>query len=292
MTDGITKAQEFLGLHESGEILILLNAWDAASARVFAAAGAKAVGTTSMGISASQGLPDVEHIPLERMLESVNRIVGAVDVPVNADMESGYGSTIEEIVASISRAVACGVAGINIEDGTPSDASPLLDPGEFADRITAIRVAMSTMGVPLVINARTDVYLRAVGSPEERLRTTIERANTYFEAGADCVFVPGGLTRETIAELVREIAGPLNVVANPAISNPVVPSVAELAALGVARVSVGSGLMRTALAVTRRAAQEVLSGSYQTMIDELGAPGAAESYEIAIGRLKADASSS
>jgi 2-methylisocitrate lyase-like PEP mutase family enzyme len=291
MTDGVAKAQKFLELHDAAGILILLNAWDAASARVFAAAGAKAIGTTSMGISASQGLPDVEHIPLERMLESVSRIANAVDVPVNADMESGYGNTIEAVVASITRAAACGIAGINIEDGTPSETSPLVDAGQFADRITAIRVGMTTMGVPLVINARTDVYLRAVGDPEERLRKTITRANTYVEAGADCVFVPGGLSRETIAELVREIDAPLNVVANPAISSPVVPSVSELADIGVARVSVGSGLMRTALAVTKRAAEEVLSGSYQTMIDELGAPGAAESYETAIGRTKADASS-
>lgn len=271
-------------MHHSVAILVLPNAWDAASARILEAAGARAIGTTSMGISASLGFPDVQQISLEQMLESVARIAAAVDIPVTADMESGYGTTPDEAARSIVRAVECGVVGVNIEDGTGNERQPLLEPRILAERINAIRAATDALGMHLTINARTDVFLAAAGSPEERLSEAVTRGNMYRAAGADCVFVPGGLEREVIQTLVREIDAPINVVANPAISIPVVPSVPELQDLGVKRVSVGSGLMRAALAFIDRAAREVLGrGTYEVLQHELGRPDAQRCYETAIG---------
>ena len=285
MNEQAAKAAAFLDLHHADAILVLPNAWDVASARIFEAAGASAIGTTSMGVSASLGLPDVQTISLERMVRTVERIAQSVGVPVNADMEAGYGFTTSAVVASIMRAVEAGAVGINLEDGTGHRDAQLQEPAVLAERIAAIREATDALGVHVVINARTDVFLAEVGPPGERTSEAVERCNAYREAGADCAFVPGGLDRETIRVLVEEVDAPLNVVANPAISVPVVPSVPELQELGVRRVSVGSGLMRAALAYTRRAAAELLEkGTYDVMRDELERPAAAAAYEAAIGQ--------
>ncbi len=281
----VRKAEALLRLHQSDRILVLLNAWDVASARVFESAGAHAIGTTSMGIAASAGYPDIQQIPFSRMVDAVSRIAGAVNLPVTADMEAGYGDTPDEVASSVTRVIHAGAVGINIEDGTGNPSSPLIDISTLADRIGAIRKAATDLGIHLVINARTDTYLTTPGSPGTRLAETIERCNAYAQAGSDCVFVPGGLDRDTIRELVREIQAPLNVVANPAISIPVVPDIPELEQLGVSRVSVGSGPMRAALALTRRIAAEVLNeGSYHAMKAELDHPLATEAYEAAIGK--------
>lgn len=282
MSDQARKAEAFLGFHTDTDVLVLLNAWDVASARIFEAAGARAIATTSMGVAAVHGYPDVQQIPLDLMLDAVARIAAAVRIPVSADMEQGYAGTTEQVVASILRAVECGIVGINIEDSTGST-PPLQEPSVLAGRITAIREATEKRGIHLVVNARTDVFLEQVGPVEGRLAETTVRGNTYRNAGADCIFVPGGLDRETIRALAREINAPLNVVANPAISFPIVPNVGELQALGVSRVSVGSGLTRAALSFVSRAAQEVLGeGTYGIMAEELGHPG--QSYETAIGK--------
>lgn len=282
MTEQVRKSEAFLKFHSADEIVVLLNAWDVASARIFEAAGSRAIGTTSMGVAAVHGYPDVQRIPLDTMLNAVARIAAAVRIPVSADMEAGYGQTTEQVVASILRAVDCGIVGINIEDGTGAT-PPLLEPEVLVERITAIRKATDKRGIHLVINARTDVFLEAVGPPDKRLEITIARGNAYRKAGADCIFVPGGLDRDTIRTLVQEIDAPLNVVANPAISVPVVPSVSELQSLGVSRVSVGSGLTRASLSFVSRAAQEILGdGTYGIMAGELAHPG--QSYETAIGK--------
>lgn len=272
-------------MHGGEEILVLPNAWDPASARVFAAAGAKAVGTTSMGIAASLGFPDEQVIPADTMLAAVGRIVRAVDVPVTADLEAGYGDTIEDILSVVHGAIRTGVVGMNIEDGTGDPRAPLLDAETFAERITAIRDFVAAEGVPLVINARTDSFLAEVGTREDRYAAAVDRGNRYRAAGADCIFVPGGLHPSEIQGLVTDIDAPINVVANPAVSIPVVPSIAELKELGVARVSVGSGALRTILAVTQTIARELLvEGHYETMASILGQPDARTAYDTAIGK--------
>ena len=283
-TDQVEKARYFLALHHGDDILVLLNAWDAASARIFQAVGSRAIGTTSMGIAASIGYPDVERIPLEEMVAAVGRIVRAVDIPVTADMEAGYGATPAEVVESIRRVVACGAVGVNLEDGTGDQQRPLTEPAVAAERIAAVREATRADGIHLVINARTDIYLRAVGPSEDRFAEAVARGNAYREAGADCVFVPGGLDRETIRAIVREIDAPINILANPASAAPGVPPVPELAELGVARVSVGSAPMRSTLSFARRIAEEVLgAGSYDLMAAQLTGPEGPRAYRDAIG---------
>ena len=191
MQDRARLADDFLNLHRSGEILVLPNAWDAASARILAAAGARAIGRTSMGISASLGFPDCEVLPLDLMLEAVRRIVDAVDRPVTADMEAGYGDTTDAVVTSVRRAMECGAVGINIEDASGDPQRPVLDPAVLAERIAAIREMADAMGLHLVINARTDIFLTPSADPAATLAEAIDRLNGYREAGADCVFAPG-----------------------------------------------------------------------------------------------------
>lgn len=256
--DQSAKIFEFRRLHGEHP-LVLPNAWDAGSARLMEQAGAKAIATTSAGISWSHGLQDGQKLTRDEMLAVIGRIVRRVDVPVTADIEGGYGSGSARDVADTVRAVAAlGVAGINLEDSPGRDGSPLLKPEEQAERIAAAREEARAAGRELVINARTDVYLFGVGAPESRFAEVCRRAAVYRAAGADCVFVPGLIDRDTISALVKETGCPLNIMAMPGAS-----TTAELGRLGVARVSVGPMITQAAFAATRRATRELLErGSY------------------------------
>jgi 2-methylisocitrate lyase-like PEP mutase family enzyme len=260
------NAARFRALHDQRP-LVLPNAWDASSARIIELAGAPAVATTSAGIAWALGRGDGQQLGRDEMLHAIERIVRSVEVPVNADVESGYGSGSTGDVAETVRAlVGLGVAGINLEDSPGRGGSVLMDPAEHAARIQAAREAALAEGGDLVVNARIDVYLFQAGAPETRFDATMERAKAYFDAGADCVFVPGVIDAETIGGLVRAVGGPLNVMAMPG-----APDVARLAALGVARVSVGPAIAAAALGATRRAALELLgSGTYREL--EQGVP--------------------
>ncbi len=248
-SDSAAKAAKFRRLHHGPGILILPNAWDAASARVFEAAGFPAIATTSAGVAASLGYPDGESIPREEMLAAVARIAGAVSVPVTADVEAGYGDSPAEAAATAAGVMAAGAVGLNLEDRREGR---MLDAPAHAARVRAVRQAGEAAGVPLVINARTDVYLFEVGAPETRLEETVRRALAYRDAGADCVFVPGVSHGPTIERLARAIGVALNVLGGPG-----TPPAAELQRLGVARVSTGSGPMRATLALVRRIAGEL-----------------------------------
>jgi 2-methylisocitrate lyase-like PEP mutase family enzyme len=260
------RAQAFLDLHHGHEPLLLPNAWDVVSARLFQNAGFSAVATTSAGIAWSLGYPDGERIPREEMLAVVARIAHALDVPVTADLEAGYGPTPEDVAETVRGATAAGAVGMNLEDGRSGDgasaASPLFDTAAQVERVAAARAAADAAGISFVVNARTDVFLRRVGAPEERVRLAAERANAYRAAGADVLFVPGVVDAPTIGQLVREIDGPLNILATAGI-----PDVAELTQLRVARVSVGGGPYRTALATVARSAAELRrTGSFATLL--------------------------
>jgi 2-methylisocitrate lyase-like PEP mutase family enzyme len=260
------RAQAFLDLHHGQEPLLLPNAWDVVSARLFQHAGFSAVATTSAGIAWSLGYPDGEHIPREEMLAVVARIAHALDVPVTADLEAGYGPAPEDVAETVRGAIAAGAVGMNLEDSRSGDgasaASPLLDTAAQIERVAAARATADAAGISFVVNARTDVFLRRVGAPEERVRLAAERANAYRAAGADVLFVPGVADAATIGQLVREIAGPLNILATAG-----VPDLAELARLGVARVSVGGGPYRTALATVARSAAELRrTGSFAALL--------------------------
>lgn len=238
---------------------MLPNAWDAVSARLFEAEGFPAIATSSAGVAAALGYPDGGVVPAREMIEAVARIVRAVDVPVTADIEHAYGSTPDAVAEVVLRVIAAGAVGINIEDLVPGGSD--LEPTPLqVDKIRTIAKAAANAGVRVVINARTDVFLASVGAPEARLGVAIDRGRAFLEAGADCVFVPGVRDRDTISSLVQGIGGPVNILAGKG-----VPAVADLQALGVARVSVGSGAMRAALAVARDVARELkATGTYES----------------------------
>src|SRR5262249_2969358 len=236
------KAEALRKLHHGPRILILANAWDVASARVVEDLGATAVATTSAGIAASLGYADGENIARDEMLDVVARIASAVRIPVTADFEAGYSHTLEGLSDSIKALVASGAVGLNFEDLLKSEAD-LVDLGLQIKKIQTIReVSKAAMGVPLVVNARTDVYLAPLGSEATRFEPTVERLRAYRQAGADCLFAPGLVDGPSIAKLVRAVDAPLNILLTTGC-----PSVNEMEQLGVARVSAGSGLMRSAL---------------------------------------------
>ena len=244
------KADELRRLHAAPEPLVLVNAWDAVSARVVAAApGARAIATASWSIAAARGLPDGEALSREAMLEAVRVIAQAVELPVTADLERGYG----DARLTIEGALEAGAVGCNLED---SDGAGGLWPAEeHAAVVAAARAAGDAAGIPLVINARTDVYLTDVIPPDERLVAALERGAAYMEAGADCIFVPGVRDIPTLEALVREMDGPVSI-----LNGAGGPSFAELARIGVARVSYGPGPLGVAMAALARAAESLLAG--------------------------------
>jgi 2-methylisocitrate lyase-like PEP mutase family enzyme len=278
------KAELFLKFHQDKEILVLLNSWDIGSSKLIEASGYKAIATTSMGIAASLGYPDCQVIQLSEMLETITGIVNGVQVPVTVDIEAGYGNNLNEIIDSVKKIIATGIVGINIEDSI--DLNPILiDEIEFCERISAIRALSDSLGFHLVINARTDSFYVSSGSQPEKLSESIKRGNKYREAGADCIFVQPVWEKETISALVKEINAPINILANPTIEAGVTPSIKELQDLGVARVSLGSGLMKATLALIKKVADELSEkGTYNILLETLiPLPDAAMAYKMAIG---------
>lgn len=263
------KAELFLKYHHDKEILVLLNSWDIGSSKLIEACGYKAVATTSMGIAAALGYPDCEVIQLPEMIEVIMGIIKAVEVPVTVDIEAGYGNNLNEIIDSAKKIISTGIVGINIEDSI--NLNPvLMDEIEFCERISAIRALSDSMGFHLVINARTDSFYTTTDSTKEKLSNSIRRGNKYREAGADCIFIQPVWDKETIAALVKEINAPINILSNPTIGAGVTPSIRELQDLGVARVSLGSGLMKATLALIKKVANELSEkGTYNILLDTL-----------------------
>jgi 2-methylisocitrate lyase-like PEP mutase family enzyme len=257
------KAQRFRALHHGPRILVLPNAWDVATARILEEGGYPAIATTSAGVAFALGYPDGQRISRDEMLEAVGRIARAVRVPVTADMESGYGTTVEDMAKTAKTLIAAGAVGMNLEDVTGDDESSHVELPLQVEKIRAIRETAAALGVPLVLNARTDVYLMPIGEAATRFERTIERLRAYHQAGADCLFAPGVSDRETIAKLVSALKAPLNILITPSC-----PSLAELENMGVARASAGSAVMRVALGLVQRIGKEMLqSGSCKTLID-------------------------
>jgi len=240
-------------LHAGPGILLLPNAWDVASARIFESAGFPAIGTTSAGVANSLGYPDVQKIGRDEMLGVIERIVKSVAVPVTGDVEAGY----DDPLATALALVDIGAAGMNLEDS-------IGETGALADIASQVRIIEQIRAqTDLVINARSDVYLMGVGDPATRFERIVERLNAYRKAGADCLFAPGVRDAETIGKLTKAIDGPLNILAGAG-----VPPAAELERLGVARISIGSGAMRASMGLTQRVAKELLEqGTYSSFID-------------------------
>jgi 2-methylisocitrate lyase-like PEP mutase family enzyme len=224
-----------------------------------AAAGFPALATSSAGVAYALGYPDGQRIPRGEMLDMVRRVAAAVDLPVSADVEAGYGATVEAAAETARGVLAAGAVGMNLED--TGDAGELLPVELQCERIRAARAAADGAGVPLVVNARTDTFGATGPAPAERPGEAVRRANAYLSAGADCAFVPWVTDRELVGRLAREIRGPLNVLAGPG----ALP-ISELERLGVRRVSVGSGPARAAYGHARRVALELRDrGTYEAL---------------------------
>ncbi|MER7925365.1 isocitrate lyase/phosphoenolpyruvate mutase family protein [Streptomyces sp. NPDC096057] len=256
------RALAFRALHVPGRPLVLPNAWDAASARIVEDTGAAAVATTSAGVAWALGVPDGDLLGRERAVAAVARIAASVAVPLSTDIESGFAEDPAGVADTVRAVLAAGAVGVNIEDALYGGEGVLRPVAEQAERIAAAREAADAEGVPLFVNARIDTFLRGAGGVD----ATLERAAAFRAAGADGIFVPGAVEPGTVKELADGIDAPLNVLVGPG-----APPVAELAALGVARVSAGSGVALAAYAVVRRAARELLdTGTYGAQAGGLG----------------------
>jgi 2-methylisocitrate lyase-like PEP mutase family enzyme len=318
------KAARLLELHHGSQPLVLINAWDAASAAMVEHCGLPAVATSSAAMANALGFPDGQYLPWAQMLEAVARVCRAVKVPVTADIESGFAANVTALETSITQIIQAGAVGVNLEDVMPAQADPKHSGPENADpkdaankqadakqadpkpaaaktananirhgnplfplpeqiaRIQAARRAAQAAGIHLVINARTDAYWQAGGEPAEAMRNTLERGKAYLQAGADCIFIPGLRSPEhirTVIDYLRANPLPVDPLPNDPLSidreapvnilaGPGVPSIPELAKLGVKRVSYGSGPHRAAMGLLRRIASEAkTSGTYQSLTE-------------------------
>jgi 2-methylisocitrate lyase-like PEP mutase family enzyme len=255
------KAEQFRKLHHGPQMLVLSNAWDVVSARILEECGHPAIATSSAAVAFSRGYPDGQRIPRDEMLDVVARIARAVRVPVTADLEAGYGTTVEDMAETVKAAIEAGAIGMNLEDVTGDDESSQVAIPLQAEKIRVIRETAASLGVPFVLNARTDIYLMPIGTEATRFERTVERLRAYRDAGADCLFVPGLYDRDGIAKVVKAVEAPVNILATPAC-----PPLAELERIGVARVSSGSGIMRAAMGAVQRIGKEMLEArSCETM---------------------------
>ncbi|GAA4541771.1 isocitrate lyase/PEP mutase family protein [Amycolatopsis samaneae] len=251
-------AETFAALHRRGEPLRLANAWDAASAVVIADAGAPAIATTSAGVAWSLGVPDGADLGRARAAGVVERVAAVAGIPVSADVEAGYGPTPEDLAATTAAVVEAGAVGVNIEDRI---GATILEPAEQAARLAAARAAADRLGIPLWINARTDLFLAGQGPVDARVDAALVRASRYAEAGANSLFVPGLVDLDAIAKLA---GGPLPVAV---MAFPGAPSVADFAGAGAVRVSLGGAIAQAAYALAARATTELLTeGTYESTV--------------------------
>jgi 2-methylisocitrate lyase-like PEP mutase family enzyme len=253
------KAKRLLELHQAPQLLVLPNVWDALGARMLEGLGYPAVATASASMAYSMGYRDGQNITFDAMVEAVRRVASAVDVPVTADIEAGYAEDPEELASNMRRILEAGAVGINLEDSR-MDGDLLSSIPAQQERLRAVRAMADEEGVPLVINARTDVYLRKItGSDEHRLDRAIDRARAYQEAGADC-FYPILLDDLAALKAIRDATGALINVYGSATT----PSVRQLEDAGIARLSLGPALLKVSLTAMKEAAEALQrDGSYE-----------------------------
>jgi 2-methylisocitrate lyase-like PEP mutase family enzyme len=245
------RADAFRALHRGPPLLLMANAWDAITARLFEAEGFAAVATTSGGVSWAVGYADGEAAPWGEIVGQTARIARAVKVAVTADIEAGFGATPEAVARSITDIIGAGAVGVNLEDGIAGP-TPIRSIEDAVARIRAAREAAKAAGVPIVINARTDLYLKQIGDEASRFDETVARGRAYLAAGADCFYPITLRDPATIGRLVQALKAPININVRAGW-----PSVAELEALGVARVTTATQLTLVALAATRAVAREI-----------------------------------
>jgi 2-methylisocitrate lyase-like PEP mutase family enzyme len=243
------RAATLRALHAGPALLVMPNAWDAASARSFHAAGFPAIATTSGGVAAALGYADHEGAPAAEMLAAAARIIGAVDIPSTVDFEAGYGLSPSEIV---DRLVSIGAAGMNVEDSDHHGEAALVDADDHAGRIAALKDASRRAGVDLVFNARVDVFINRAGSPDEQLAEGLRRARLYREAGADCIY-PILLSDEAMIRAFVDAVGVINV--NVRRGGAI--SLQRAAELGVRRVTYATSIFREVMTFVDGIAQDI-----------------------------------
>ena len=268
ISDRRQLAENFRKLHRAPPILLLPNAWDPMSARIFEAAGFPAVATTSGGLAWALGYQDGEKTPWPEIVAATLRIADAVRVPLTADIEAGYGDTPEQVARSITEIIGAGASGVNLEDGTPDPNEPVRAIADAAARIRATRAAADAAGVPIVINARVDLYLKHVGEEATRFTETVRRAEAYLAAGADCIFVFAVADLDLIKKLTAAIKAPVNVVGRAGD-----PGLKALEAAGVARVSIASGASTVVVSAIQRIAEQLhQTGEFDVLKTSLTRP--------------------
>lgn len=249
-----SKAELFRSLHRGPRLLLLPNAWDALSARLIVEAGFPAIATTSGGVAWALGYPDGEAAPWPEIVAATARIARAVDVPVTADIESGYGETPAAVAQSIADIIGAGAVGVNLEDGLHGAPPSLRGIDDAAARIAASREAARIAGVPIVINARTDLWIKNIGDEASRFDEAVTRGRAYLAAGADCFYPIALRDPATLGRLVKALGAPVNI--NVRAGSP---SVAELEALGVARASTATAMTLVTMDLIRDLARELLT---------------------------------
>ena len=250
------RAERLRKLHHDAKVLVLPNIWDPLGARMLESLGFPAVATASAAVAYSLGQDDGQNISFETMLEVIQRIAASVQVPMTADVESGYAEEPEAVAANVRRVIEAGAAGINLEDSR-REGGELRPLDVQCERLRAVRAMAEAEGVPLVINARVDVFLREGGrSRDDRIATAIERGRAYVDAGADCVYPIGPGDAETMQALQSGIQAPLNVYLSAGAA-----SLQDLESLGIARASLGPGLIKASLTAMRSVARDLLSGA-------------------------------
>jgi len=274
------KADEFRALHDRKRTLVLPNAWDVASARLFEDEGFPAVATSSAGVMVSLGYPDGEEIGIEELASVVGRIARMLTVPLSADVVGGFGETPSDVAKSVGKVIASGAVGVNIEDFVHATKTLMPLENQLA-RLRAVKDLQRTTGVPFVINARTDAFRFAPGEQDLRLNESIRRGIAYRDAGADCVYPMGLVDAGSIAAYLQALDFPINLMVRKGL-----PPVAELQRLGVARVSFGPSASYAAMGLLKRASREVLEkGTYDLLtegaitFDELNALAAPKKTE-------------
>jgi 2-methylisocitrate lyase-like PEP mutase family enzyme len=279
MPSSVQKAEAFRALHHERHPLILPNAWDVPSARIFENAGFRAVATSSAGLLVSLGYPDGETIPRRELVAAVGRIARRLSVPLSADVVAGFGRTPREVATTVRAIVKAGAVGVNIEDSQPNGRG-LCSVALQRQKIEEIRRVGESTGVPLVINARTDALHRAPGDRRDRLGEATRRSLAYRDAGADCVYPMGLTDAGSIGAFVQAVDCPVNVMIRQGL-----PGIMELERLGVKRVSFGPAASYAAMGLLRRASEEVLTrGTYTALLE--GAITHDELNQLAIPRAR------
>ncbi len=262
----VESCERFRSMHSTGQVLQIVNAWDATSARSLSAAGAPAIGTTSFGLALAHGYPDGEQIPWETVCAVAASIVDAVDVPVTVDIEAGRGATAHDVCRSVTAIIETGAVGVNIEDSVPGRPGELFAVDEQSSRLAAARRAAVAADVPLFINARCDVYFGANIAPEDRREAVLERAKAYRVAGVDGLFLPGLLDCATLATITKAVDLPVNVMVGTG-----APELDALVAAGVRRTSQGGEPFIAALGTLKHRTDEYLAGKFGVAPEVMGA---------------------